>query len=134
MARITMSKQRVNPTHSGFIFATLCTMVGLAACVSLAGAWVYRPACDGLISGSIIAISLFVIAMQAGRVLAHSSSFGRTMSWLLLSQFVLWVGVALLLTVAKVHPIGFVVGVSMLPVAVLVTWGWYVVSGRDLSL
>ncbi len=129
-----MCKHHLHPAKLGFIFAILRTMVGLAVCFSIAGVWIYRPALVGFISGAGIAISLFVIALQAGRVMTRSQSFGRTMSWLLLSQFVLWVGVAILLTVAKVHPIGFVIGVSLLPVAVLATWAWYVALGRDLSL
>jgi hypothetical protein len=109
-------------------------MIGLAAGVLLVGTWICPPAFTGLLSGTGIALLLFASAILAGRVFVHSHHYGRTMAWLLLSQFILWVSMALLLVVVKVHPIGFAVGVTILPLSVLMTLGWYVVRGRRMSL
>ena len=128
-----LDPQRWDITHPRFVLATLRTLIGLAVCVTVGGTLVYRPACDGLLSGAGVAVALFIIAMQAGRVFARTHDFGRTMLWLLLSQCILWVAMAVLLAAVKVHPIGFVVSVSILPVAVLVTWGWYLLRGRISS-
>ena len=128
-----LEQQRWDPTRLEFIYATLRIMAGLAVGVTLGGGWIYRPALSGLLSGTGIAVLLFLIVMLAGRVLERSQSFARTMLCYLSLQFVLWVGVALLLIVINVHPVGFVVGVSILPVAVLLAMGWSVVRGGSSS-
>lgn len=123
---------RWDPNSPGFVIAVLRMIIGSGILVCLLGTALYRPGFWGFLSGCLFAIALYVIAVQAGRVFQRSHAFAQVMLWLLLSQFVLWVGMALLLAVAKVNPLGFVIGVSVLPTAVVLTLGWYAFRRRRL--
>jgi hypothetical protein len=123
-------QQRWDPSTPAFVDAVLRTMIGLGMIVSIVGSVIRPAAASGFISGGALAIMLYLVAMQAGRVFVRTQNYSRTMLWLALSQLILWVGMALLLAVAKVNPIGFVIGASILLVAILVTLLWYAVRKR----
>ena len=124
--------QRWDPSGAGFVPAVLRAMIGLGVAVVAIGAVGYWRGISGLVSGVVLALILFLVAMRAGTIFTRSGNFARTMFWLLLAQCLLWVGMAVLLAGIKVDPIGFVVGVSILPVAILVTLGWYAIRRSKL--
>lgn len=122
--------QRWDPATFGFVTTVLRVMLGMGVLVVAGGLFGYRVGVVGIVTGAVLAILLYLVAMRAGMVFSRTKNYSQTMLWLLLSQFILWVGMALSLAVAKVNPVGFLVGVSILPVAILVTLAWYALRKR----
>lgn len=124
--------ERWDPSLPGFLVAVLRVLLVLLALVCGTSAVRFPTALPGVVAGGILALALYLAALQVGRVFLRTLSFTRAMVWLLLQQFILWVGMALLLLVARVDPIGFVFGVSILPVAPVLTLVWYAIQRRRL--
>lgn len=122
--------RRWDPSEPGFVMSVLWTLLLLCALTILTAFLISLKWGIGVVSGVIIAVGLYLIAMLAGRSFQRSRNFVKIMSWLLLPQFFLWIGMAWLLAEAKVHPLGFVVGVTNLPLAVLLTLAWYLIRKR----
>ncbi|HEY3377398.1 MAG TPA: hypothetical protein VGL77_07870 [Armatimonadota bacterium] len=122
-----------DPNTLGFTDAVLRMMIGLGVVVSSVGALCFPAGWLGFLSGAALAIALYLIARQTGRIIARDGGYRLAMLWLLVSQFILWVGMAVLLVAIKVSPLGFIVGVSILPVAMLATLAWYAVQRRRFS-
>lgn len=129
---MAQEQQRWDPSSPGFVTAVLRTMIGLFLIVILLGILRYRAGIWGLLSGGALAMILYLTAMHAGRVFVRTKNYTRTMLWLMLSQVILWVGMALLLAVVKVNPIGFILGVSVMPAAIILTLVWYHIRKRRL--
>lgn len=121
---------RWDPSEPGFVRAVLRTLLLLSALTILTAFLISAKWGIGAVAGVIIAAGLYLIAMLAGRSFQRSQNFVKIMSWLLFPQFFLWVGMAWLLAGAKVHPLGFVFGVTNLPVAILLTLAWYHIRKR----
>lgn len=122
--------RRWDPSEPGFVMSVLRTLLLLSALTMLSAFLISSKWGIGVVSGVIIAAGLYLTAMLAGRSFQRSRNFVKIMSWLLLPQFFLWIGMAWLLAGAKVHPLGFVIGVTNLPVAVLLTLAWYMIRKR----
>ncbi|HEX2948896.1 MAG TPA: hypothetical protein VHV83_04920 [Armatimonadota bacterium] len=129
---MSLDRQRWDPNSQQFVIDTLRFMVGLWIAVSIVGTILYHTGWLGFLTGGAFALALYLVAIHSGRILASTGNYAQTMRWLLLSQFILWIGMALVLAVAKVNPIGFVIGVSILLVAILGTLGWYAIRRRRL--
>lgn len=123
-----------DPSTPGFIEAVLQVMIGLAALVIAIGALIFPAAFFGLLGGGMLAVVLFLVARHAGRILRRTENYARTLAWLMISQLVLWIGMAVLLVVGRVHPVGFVIGVSVLPVSIVMTLAWYAWKKSRLTL
>ena len=128
----SLEDERWDPTSPGFRIAILRMMIVLGVLETVIGSLLLPFGFWGFISGGALAIVLFLIAIQTGKVFERTRSYARVMLWLLLSQFVLWVGMAILLAVIQVNPVGFVIGVSILPVSIVLTLAWYAVRRRWL--
>lgn len=87
----------------------------------LASSMLAPRACSGMAAGGGLAIALYLVAVQAGRIFIGTRSFARVMGWLALAHLVVWVGAAVLLAGLHVHPVGFVCGVALLPTAIVST-------------
>ncbi|MHB9131889.1 MAG: hypothetical protein ACYDBB_12490 [Armatimonadota bacterium] len=124
---------RWDPSQPGFIVAVLRTLVGLWLLVSLLGLLLFRSGFWGLFTGGLAAVALYAIAILTGKIFTQTSRFTGTLFWLLMLQFGVWIGIAVLLAVAKVHPLGFVIGVSILPIAIIITLIWYHVQRKRTS-
>jgi hypothetical protein len=104
-------------------------MVGLWLAALLLGLAVWREGWWGLLAGGLLALALFGIAVIAGkRVLMLRG--GCALFLLFTGQLLLWAGMAYVLAVMKVHPLGFILGASILPVAIIVTLLWYVLRSK----
>lgn len=122
-----MADDRWDPSLPGFPVAVLQTLCGLYGLAVLLSSLFARSAFSGLLTGGGVAIALYLIALQAGRVLQRTRSFPKVMLWLILSQCIIWVGTAVLVTYIKVPPVGFVLGVSLLPSAIVLTLAYYAI-------
>ncbi|OPZ85365.1 MAG: hypothetical protein BWY76_01439 [bacterium ADurb.Bin429] len=116
---------RWDPCTPHFLVSTMRTMVGLWIIVSATAAGWFASAFGGALAGGLVAIAAFYIALHAGKTVTPDARFARVMAVLQLKQLALWVAIALLIMVVKVEPAGFAVGVSILPVGILLTLGWY---------
>lgn len=79
--------------------------------------------------GGLIAVILFVSAARAGKVFTEKVNYNSVMFRLMGAQLVIWVGMAFLLAYFKIDGPGFVIGVSILPVAIILTLTWYLIKG-----
>lgn len=121
---------RWDVSNPAFLVTILSTMLMLGGVTILAGV-LLKLNFIGLLSGALLAIVVYLTALQAGRIFTNTRNFTLVMLWLLGSQAVLWVGMALLLGLLKVDPVGFAVGVSILPVSiVLTTLYWWLVKNK----
>jgi len=80
---------------------------------------------SGLLAGSLVAIALFLVAMQTGRVLTRTMKMSSSMIFLQLAQVGVWIGMGVAIMECKVDPLGFVFSFSILPVAIVLTLAWY---------
>jgi len=126
-----MTPEHANPPDPtyGFVREILWVMLGLWAIMLAVGLWRFPGSWSGLLSGGALAVALYLIAIRAGTIFLRTRRFGPVMTTLLVSQLVIWGGMAVLLAVLKVHPIGFVIGVSCLPLAVVLTLIWRQLRG-----
>lgn len=129
---MTSADHRWDPSLPGFTTAVLRTLCGCYGVIVVAGMLASPPALSGLIAGGGLAVALYLIALQAGRVFVRTKNFAKVMAWLIVSQCIIWVGTAVLVAAIKVHPIGFVLGVSILPLAIVVTLAYYAIR-KELS-
>jgi len=110
-------------------------MVLLGAATLVAGAFLPRGLFFGLLSGVLLAILFYAATLQAGRIFLRSRRYAQVMAWLLGSQLLLWTGMAILLAVVKVDPVGFVFGISVLPGAIiLTTLYWWLVKNKGVMI
>lgn len=130
----TGGQQRWDPSQPAFVVDVLKTLTGLWIAVSVLGALTIRPWFGGLLTGGLLAIALYLVAIQAGKAVALRRGHARVLAGLLLQQLGIWVLMAILLNVVKVHPVAFVLGVSILPVAIIVTLIWYAVQNKRTPL
>ncbi|HOS44170.1 MAG TPA: hypothetical protein PK794_10800, partial [Armatimonadota bacterium] len=115
---------RWDPCTPRFLVSTMRMMVGLWIIVSAVAAGWFAPAFWGALTGGLVALAAFCIALRAGHAIAPGARFARIMTVLQLKQLALWAAIAVLMMVVKVEPAGFAVGVSILPVGILLTLGW----------
>ncbi len=119
-------------THPDFLVTVLRAMVGLGIVADLISVLWFRPAFWGVFTGGLLAIALLLVALQAGRVFVRHKHFARIMLWLTGGQVLLWAIMALLIIVVKVDAAGFAFGVSILPIAIVVTtlYWWLIARKR----
>ncbi|MEI7831681.1 MAG: hypothetical protein WCJ56_00560 [bacterium] len=122
---------RWDPSLPLFVVDVQRLMVIIWPVVSLVGVIFFRPQALGILMGGLIAVILFASAMRAGKVLIENSNYNSVMFRLIGSQFIIWVGMAFLLVRFKIDGPGFVIGVSILPVAILMTLTWYLIKGAS---
>lgn len=136
--KITKSEQieqdSITPEIASFEFvkAVLRMMVALWFVVIIVGTLLYHAGFWGFISGGGLAIIIYLVVMQAGRIFISSQSYAKTMAWLILAHFVLWIVMAVLLAAIKVNPLGFILGASILLGAIILTLVWFTVRKRRL--
>ena len=119
----------------GFLVTILRVMAALGIVATLGGLVCARPEFFGLLSGAGLAIALYLTAQQTGRILARTRSFSAVMFWLAGAQLALWGVMAVLIVTVKVDPLGFVLGVSVLPIAiVLTTLYWWLIVNKGVVL
>jgi len=124
-------KKRWDPSQPAFIVDVLRVMVGMWIAICAIGAFRFHQGFGGLLAGGLLAIALYLAAIQAGRAVGqHQGS--RALFWLLVQQIGIWVVMALLLAVVRVHAVAFVLGVSILPGAIILTLLWYLVQSRRM--
>lgn len=99
--------------------------------VSVSGYIFLNSRAIGILLGGLIAVILFVCAIRAGKVFTERNDYNSVMFGLVGSQLIIWVGMAFLLAYFKVDGPGFVIGVSILPVAILLTLTWYIIKGAS---
>lgn len=125
--------QRGDPCTPGFVVTVIRTMV-LFWLVGMGGSLVVmREAFWGMTSGGAIALCAFLLVMHTGRQLSPTARYARLMLGLHLRHLLLWSAMAVLLAVLKVHPLGFLIGASVLPLAILAALAWYRVRYARLS-
>jgi hypothetical protein len=120
-----MSYARLEPVPYTFITDVLRIMIGLSVLICVYAALYNAVRLSGYLAGALIAIALYLTAMQGGRVFTRTRHFAATMIWLLLSQVVLWIGMAIAIIVCKVDTVGFAISFSVLPASILLTLFWY---------
>lgn len=130
---MTPATHRWDPSTPGFVPAVLRTLLGLLVVCALVGAAAFPAHLGGITAGGLLAVALLLAAIQAGRVFAASGRFDKTMFWLLMQQFIIWAGMALIFLMLRVSAVGFAVGVSILPVGILLTLCWYLWKARGQS-
>lgn len=126
-----MEHPRWDVADPRFLLTTFYVMAGLGIAVTVVGTLIAPRAFSGLLSGVILAWLLYLATMVGGRIAVYAKHFAPAMFWLFGAQVVLWLGMAVMLIVVKVDPIGFVIGVSVLPgTAVLVTCYWWLIRHK----
>lgn len=115
-----------------FVRSVWRAMIGLWLGESLFGVSIFRREFSGCLTGGLLVIALFFCAIQAGNAIFQHKQYTRIMVALLLQQLFIWVVMVILLVVVKVHPVGFVLGVSCLPAAILLTLAWYKWQSRRM--
>ena len=129
---MTAKERRWDPSQPGFVIAVLRMMIGLWFALGIGGALGCRQGFGGLVSGGLVAIALYLLAIQAGRAITQQKQYIQTFGALLAQQMIIWLLMAILLCVVKVHPVAFVVGASILPVAIILTLSWYALQNRRM--
>ena len=113
-----------------FLLTILYVMLALGV-VTVAGGLLLGAGFDGLLSGALLAVLLYLATLQAGKIFNRTRNFTLVMLWLLGAQTLLWVGMAVLLGFIGVDGVGFAFGVSILPVSViLTTFYWWLVKNK----
>ena len=120
---------RWDPSLPIFVEDVQRLIVILWLVVSLAGFIFFPPQAFGILMGGLIAVILFVSAARAGKVFTEKVNYNSVMFRLMGAQLVIWVGMAFLLAYFKIDGPGFVIGVSILPVAIILTLTWYLIKG-----
>lgn len=123
---------RWDPCTPGFVVSALRVTIALWLLSSLGCLWVLPTAFWGVISGGFVALASFLIVIQAGRRLSPTARYARLMLGLFGCHLLLWVMMAVLLAVIKVHPLGFLLGASVLPVAILGSLSWYLYQQKRM--
>lgn len=125
--------QRWDVGDPHFLFTVLQVMVGCWVLVVAIGALGQRAALWGFLSGGLLAVASFLVAIQTGRIFTRTHHFAAVMITLLSLQAVLWLGMILLIAVLHVDLVGFTIGVSVLPAAiVLTTLYWWLVKRKGV--
>lgn len=122
MASLT---HRLEPIPTTLVTDVLRCMVGLSIMVTAGGSLFVPRLWSGLLAGSLVAIALFLVAMQTGRVLTRTMKMSSSMIFLQLAQVGVWIGMGVAIMECKVDPLGFVFSFSILPVAIVLTLAWY---------
>lgn len=130
---MTPEVERWDPSQPVFLTAVFRTLLGLSVVTSLLALLLARPLFSGVSTGAALGLLLYLIALQAGSRLAKGTRYGQAMLWLIVQQCLLWVGMAIILIVLKVNPIGFVVGVSTLPLGIVLALAWFALQKRRYS-
>lgn len=130
---MTSHYQRWDPCTPAFVVTVLRVMLGLWVVASVAAIAAFRGGAGGVAGGGLLAIALYLLAAQAGARLSPEARARRVVFGLLAKQLVLWAGMAALLVVVKVSPAGFVLGVSILPAAIVLALAWYRLRRRKPS-
>ena len=124
---------RWDVTDPGFLVTVLHVMVLLGAAILVAGAFFSRGLFFGMLSGVLLAILFYAATLQAGRIFLRSRRYVLVMAWLLGSQVLLWAGMAILIAVLRVNSVGFVIGISVLPGAIiLATLYWWLAKYKGI--
>ena len=116
---------RWDPSSPRFVGAVLATLVGLVAVASVLGGIGWPGRFTGLLAGGLVALGLYLVAIVIGVSVRRGNRYRLVMVWLFLLQMVVWLGTAFALVRGRVDIVGFVVGVSLLPLAILATLCWY---------
>lgn len=135
MSRLKADAQRWNVSEPAFLLTILRIMLGMWAVAVVMGTLICRPALLGLFTGGALAIGLYLIALQTGRVFIRSKHFARIMLSLYGLQALLWTTMAVLIIVVKVDAAGFAIGAAVLPLAVIfgTLYGWLIVHKGSLA-
>lgn len=124
---------RWDVTGPGFLVTILRIMAILGVVTVAAGAFIARQAFDGLLAGAALAILFYLAALIAGWFFLRTRNLILVMIWLLGSQALLWIGMAVLLAVVKVDAAGFAVGAWVLPGAVIIAvLYWWLVKNKGV--
>jgi hypothetical protein len=121
---------RWDPSTPGFVLSVLRATVLLWLCESLITLFSYRSAFWGVLSGGFIALAALLIIIRAGRQLSPTAHYAPIMIGLFCLHLLIWVLMAVLLAFVKVHPLGFLLGASALPAAIVGTLAWYLLQGK----
>lgn len=105
-------------------------LLGLWLVSSGISAVAYRGGFGGLLSGGLLGIALLWTAILAGNAFLQYKPYKRIILGLMSKQLLIWVAMALLLIVVKVHPVAFVLGASLLPLSIVLTLAWYSLNSR----
>ncbi|MHB9023760.1 MAG: hypothetical protein ACYC7E_06225 [Armatimonadota bacterium] len=122
-----------DPCTPGFVGAVFRTMLALWVGISLGGLLLFRTGFSGMVTGGLLGIALYLVAMLVARWISPKANYTWILVLLLLQQIILWGGMLILLVGFKVNPIGFVLGVSILPAAIIVTLLWFHLCRKWLS-
>jgi len=125
-------KQRWDAGQPIFVRDVLRTLVGLWLVSSGISAFTCRQGFSGMLSGGVLGIALYLVAILAGKALLQQKSYSRIMLALLWQQSLIWVAMALLLIMMKVHPVAFVLGASLLPLSIIFTLAWYILQRKRM--
>jgi len=120
-------------TGPGFLITILRIMALLGAIAIAVGLLLARGIFSGLFSGVVLVILYYLATLHAGRIFLRTRQYFRVMFWLLGSQALLWIGMAVLLAVVKVNGIGFAIGVSVLPGSIILTiLYWWLIKNKGV--
>jgi hypothetical protein len=124
---------RWDVTDPGFLVTVLRIMVVLGVITIAVGVLIARQALNGLLSGTALAIMFYLAALIAGWLFLRTRNLILVMLWLLGSQMLLFIGMAVLLAVVKVDGAGFAIGAWVLPGAIiLATLYWWLVKNKGI--
>jgi hypothetical protein len=123
---------RWDPCTPGFVLSVLRATIALWLLASLLCIYIYRPVFWGVLSGGFIALAALLIIIRVGRQLSPTAHYAPMMLGLHGLHLLLWVGMAFLLAVVRVHPLGFLLGASVLPMAIVGTLAWYLVQQKRM--
>jgi len=124
---------RWDVTDPGFLVTILRIMSVLGVMIVVAGALFARGMLSGLFSGVVLAMLFYLATLQAGRIFLRSHQFVWVMLWLLGAQILLWVGMFILLAMVRVDAVGFILGVSVFPGAIIVTiLYWWLIKHKGM--
>lgn len=123
---------RWDPCTPGFVLTVLRATVVLWLAASLATFIGCRALFWGVLSGGFIALAALLIIIRAGRQLSPTTRYTPVMFGLFCLHLLLWALMAVLLAFVKVHPLGFLLGASVLPTAIVGTLSWYLLQQRRM--
>jgi len=124
---------RWDVTDPGFL-VTIFRIMGILGAITLAvGLLLARGIFSGLVSGVVLVMLVYLATLQAGWIFLRTRQYLWVMCWLLGAQALLWIGMAVLLAVVKVNAVGFAIGVSVLPCAIIVSiLYWWLVHNKGV--
>ncbi len=123
-------KQRWDAGQPIFVRDVLRTLIGLWLLGCGISAVLFSQGFVGMLSGGLLGIALYLIALFTRKAFFHDKQYRHIMLALMLQQMLIWVAMAFLLLIVKVHPVTFVLGASLMPFSIIRPCVWYFVQRR----